>query len=85
MPREEPHHPPPLHLKRPHRQAAVFARVWELPTGNGARCRESTWIGLHVDVGPRDIVADGTLALHGDTLRGGSRVAVARSSTMATA
>lgn len=45
----------------------------------------STWVRLHVDVGPRHIVADSTLALHGDTLRGGSRVAVARPSPMATA
>lgn len=51
----------------------------------GARYRDSTWVRLHVDVGPRHIVADGTLALHGDTLRGRSRVAVPRASTMATA
>lgn len=44
----------------------------------------STWVGLHVDVGPRHVVADGALALHGDALRGRSRVAVTRSRAVAT-
>lgn len=47
-----------------------------LREGGGAG-QGGTWVGLHVDVGPRHVVADGALALQGHALRGGSRVAVA--------
>lgn len=45
----------------------------------------TTWVGLHADVGPGHVVADGALALQWHALRGGSRVAVARPGAVATA
>lgn len=45
----------------------------------------TTWVGLHADVGPGHVVADGALALQWHALRGGSRVAVAGPGAVATA
>lgn len=47
------------------------------------RRREFTWVGLHVDVCSRDVIADGALALHGHVLRGRHCVAVTRASPVA--
>lgn len=45
--------------------------------------RGITWVGLHVDVCSRDVIADGALALHRHVLRRRHGVAVARASPMA--
>lgn len=45
--------------------------------------REFTWVGLHVDVCSRHVIAYGALALHGHVLRRRHGVAVTRASPMA--
>lgn len=67
-PREASQHPPggqPLWGHTDKLPDFLGFRSWP---GLWGQVEGSTWVGLHVDVGPRYIVADGTLALHGNAL-----------------